>query len=166
MKKLSHTLQNRIDRVTAPEPTIVIFKGREYYISDTGQTDDRSRVAVQFSVRFRDKQLRQLKGPILAVFICIALHINEEGRSWPSIALIVKETGYNKDTVLKCLKKLQFMGFISRIQKKDKNTGKFRSNVYQLFPKSRKFKAENHVRFQPLRVSPYTVASVTKNNQI
>ena len=145
MKKLSHTLQDRLDRVTSPEPTIVIFKGREFYITDTGQTDGRQRVAVQFSVSFREKQLRQLKGPILAVFICIALHINEEGRSWPSIALIAKQTGYNKDTVLKCLKGLEFMGFISRVQSKDKSTGKFRSNVYQLFPKSRRFKAENRV---------------------
>ena len=129
--------------MTSPEPTIVIFKGREYYITDTGDTDDRARVAVQFSVSFRDKQLKRLKGPVLAVFICIALHINEQGRSWPSIALIAKQTGYNKDTVLKSLKRLEFMGFISRVQNKDRTTGKFRSNVYQLFPKSRRFKAEN-----------------------
>ena len=166
MKHASELLRKRMDELTRPEPTIKIFNGNEYYITDTGQMGSQSRVAVQLSVAFREKQLWQLKGPILGVFICIALHINEKGLSWPSIKLIGKETGYNKDTVYKCLRKLELMGFISRVQKTDRKTGKFRSNVYQLFPKSRRFKAGNRVRFRPTRVSPETVASDTKNNQI
>ena len=134
-----------MDELTRPEPTIIVFNGHEYYLTDTGKMGNRSRVAVQLSVRFREKQLRQLKGPILGVFLSIALHINERGRSWPSISLIAEETGYNKDTVFKCLKRLELMGFISRVQKADMKTGKFRSNVYQLFPKSRKHKVKNRV---------------------
>ena len=132
-----------MEDLTRPEPTIKIFNGQEYYITDTGEKGSRSRVAVQLSVQFRDKQLGQLKGPILGVFVCIALHINKKGLAWPSIKLIGKETGYNKDTVCKCLKSLERMGFISRVQKTDQETGKFRSNVYQLFPKSRRFKARD-----------------------
>ena len=135
-----------MDRLTRPAPTIKIFNGSEYYITETGERGNRSDVTVQLSVRFREQQLRQLKGPILGVFICIALHINERGLAWPSIGLIAKETGYNKDTVCRCLKSLELMGFISRVQKTDKETGKFRSNVYQLFPKSRVFKAKTPIR--------------------
>ena len=134
-----------MDELTRPEPTIIVYNGKEYYLTDTGKMGNRSRVAVQLSVHFREKQLRQLKGPILGVFLSIALHINERGRSWPSISLIAEETGYNKDTVFKCLKTLELMGYISRVQTADRKTGKFRSNVYQLFPKSRKHKVGNRV---------------------
>ena len=132
-----------MEDLTRPEPTIKIFNGQEYYITDTGEKGSHARVAVQLSVHFREKQLGQLKGPILGVFLSIALHINERGLAWPSIRLIGQETGYNKDTVCKCLKGLERMGYISRVQKTDQETGKFRSNVYQLFPKSRRFKAKN-----------------------
>ena len=142
METTTNILKKRLDQLTRPEPTIRIFNGSEYYITETGDRGARSRVSIQLSVAFREKQLRQLKGPILGVFICIALHINERGRAWPSIALIAKETGYNKDTICKCLRKLELRGYISRVQQTDKGTGKFRSNVYQLFPKSRKFKAQ------------------------
>jgi len=145
MQKASELLKERMDGLTRPEPTIVIFNGQEYYITDTGEKGSRCRVAVQLSVQFREKQLGQLKGPILGVFVCIALHINERGLAWPSIKLIARETGYNKDTVFKCLKKLELMGFISRVQKTDRETGKFRSNVCQLSPKSRVFKAKDRV---------------------
>ena len=142
MQTLNKTLLDRMDQVTRPEPTIKIFNGSEYYVSESGERGARSRISVQLSVQFRDKQLRQLKGPILGIFICIALHINERGRAWPSIALISKETGYNKDTICKCLRRLELRGYISRVQQADKGSGKFRSNMYQLFPKSRRFKAK------------------------
>ena len=139
MEELRHLLGRRMDSLTRPEPTIKIFNGHEYYYTDNGEMGSRSHVSVQLSVHFRDKQLCQLKGPTLGVFLCIALHINEEGRSWPSTGLIARETGYNRDTVFKCLKQLERMGYISRVQKTDQETGRFKSNVYQLFPKSRRF---------------------------
>ena len=72
----------------------------------------------------------------LAVFICLALHIEEEGTCFPSVSLICKETGYNRDTVFDALGKLEFRGYIARKQKTDSATRKFKSNVYQLFPKA------------------------------
>ncbi|MHB1357697.1 MAG: helix-turn-helix domain-containing protein [Anaerolineae bacterium] len=160
MEQIKRILNQRIDRVTRPEPTITIFNGHQFYITDTGTTGRSSQVSVQLSVHFREKQLRQLKGPVLAVFVCIALHINEEGRAWPSAALIAKETGYNEDTVFTCLKSLEFMGYLSRVQMSDKGTGRFGSNVYQLFPKSRCRKTFEYHRNQPSRVSAGTVAPV------
>lgn len=142
MQNVAGILAKRMDELTKPEPTITIFNGHEYYVTDTGETNSRSEVSVRLSVRFREAQLRQLKGPILGVFVCIALHINEKGLAWPSIKLIAHETGYNKDTVCKCLAKLERRGYISRVQGIDGETGKFRSNTYQLFPKSRRFKGK------------------------
>jgi DNA-binding MarR family transcriptional regulator len=158
MEQIKGILKQRLNRVTRPEPTILIFNGSQFYLTDSGAMGKRSQVSVQLSVRFREQQLRQLKGPILGVFLCIALHINEEGRAWPSVALIAHETGYNEDTVFKCLKSLEFMGYISRVQPNDAETGKFRSNVYQLFPKSRRLRARAETRNEPSRVSPGTVA--------
>ncbi len=143
MKDIKDLLKNRLDRVTRPEPTIIIHKGEEFYITDTGEQEKSSKTFVKFSVKFREQQLSQLKGPPLAVFICLALHIAEDGSCFPSISLICKETGFNRDTVFKALSKLEFMGYIARRQKTDTQTKKFKSNVYQLFPKSVNFEAKS-----------------------
>ena len=142
MQKLAGILAKRMEALTKPEPTITIFNGHEYYVTDTGEMDTRSEISVKLSVRFREKQLRQLKGPILGVFICIALHINEKGQCWPSIKLIAHETGYNKDTVCKCLAKLERRGYISRASRPGGKAGTFQSNIYQLFPKSRRLSSK------------------------
>ena len=145
MRNIKGVLKNRLDRLTTPDPTITIHRGEDFYITDTGTQARRKTTYVKFSVTFREKQLYQLKGPLLAVFICLALHIQEEGTCFPSVSLISAETGYNRDTVFKSLKKLEFMGYIARRQKVDTKTRKFKSNVYQLFPKSVNFKARNRV---------------------
>src|SRR5215213_43456 len=108
MQDLKDLLKIRLDRVSRPEPTIVIHRGEEFYITDTGEQEHSQRVYVKFSVKFRELQLAQLKGPQLAVFICLALHIAQDGTCFPSISLIGKETGYNKDTVFDALTKLEF----------------------------------------------------------
>ena len=111
--------------------------------SDTGAQGSTEEVYVQFDVSFRNAQLAQLKGALLAVFLCISLHINEEGFSFPSVALISKETGYGKDTVHKALLTLVGMGYISKARKRDSKTRKFRSNIYRIFPKSWVAKPKN-----------------------
>lgn len=143
MKRIQSVLKNRLDQVTRPEPTITIYRGAEFYITDTGEQERADSTHIRFSVRFREKQLGQLKGPALAVFICLGLHIGEDGTCFPSVSLISQQTGYNRDTVFKELKRLEFMGYIARKQKIDPQSRKFRSNVYQLFPKSVTFKANS-----------------------
>lgn len=145
MNGIGNILQKRLDRVTRPEPTIIIHRGEEFYLSNTGSQERVSKTFVKFSVTFREQQLAQLKGPPLSIFICLALHIAENGSCFPSIGLICKETGFNRDTVFKALTKLEFMGYIARKQKTDSQTKKFKSNVYQLFPKSVDFKAKYRV---------------------
>ena len=126
MQKLAGILAKRMDELTRPEPTITIFNGHEYYVTDTGEMETRSEISVKLSVRF-GRTARQLKGPILGVFLCIALHINEQGQAWPSIKLIAHETGYNKDTVYKCLGKLEQRGYISRVQRPGGNRARSRA---------------------------------------
>ena len=165
MEHIDTIVKGRMDRLSRPEPTITIFNGSAFYFTDTGEAGKRQQISVQLSVKFRERQLAQLKGPLLAVFICIALHINEQGRAWPSSALIAHETGYTRDTVFDCLKSLERMGYLSRAQLNEQGTGKFRSNSYQLFPKSRRFSAKTPGRNEPCRVAPYTVAPYTKDHQ-
>ena len=145
MQELNTLLKKRLDRVTTPEPTITIHRGEDFYFTDTGTQERKKKTYVKFSVSFREQQLAQLRGAGLAVFVCLALHIEEDGSCFPSISLISKETGYNRDTIFKTLRKLEFMGYIARKQKTDAKTKKFRSNVYQLFPKSVNYKARNRV---------------------
>ena len=145
MDQLNNILKKRLDRVTTPEPTITIHRGEDFYLTDTGTQERRNKTYVKFSVSFREQQLAQLRGARLAVFVCLALHIEEDGSCFPSISLIGKETGYNRDTIFKALRKLEFMGDIARKQKTDTKTKKFRSNLYQLFPKSVNYKARNRV---------------------
>ena len=120
----------------------MIHRGEEFYITDNGEQETKRSTYVKFSVKFRDSQLAQLKGATLAVFVCLALHIEEDGTCFPSVNLICKETGYNRDTVFDALSKLEFRGYIARKQKTDAATRKFKSNVYQLFPKAAKFEAK------------------------
>jgi len=145
MKTIAGTLKKRLDRLTSPEPTITIHRGDDFYISDTGTQERCKSVYLKLSVRFREKQLYHLKGPLLSVFICLALHIQENGTCFPSVSLISHETGYNRDTVFKSLKKLELMGYIARRQGKAAQTREFKSNQYQLFPKSVDFRARNRV---------------------
>jgi DNA-binding MarR family transcriptional regulator len=145
MESIKETLKKRLDSLTTPEPTITIHRGEDFYITDTGSQERKKTTYVKFSVTFREKQLRQLKGAPLAVFICLALHIQEDGTCFPSVSLISRETGYNKDTVFKALKRLELRGYIARQQEKDKKTRRFRSNVYQLFPKSTNLRVKSRV---------------------
>ncbi len=145
MQQIAGLLKARLDRVTRPDPTIIIHRGEEFYLTDTGEQEHKQTTFVKFAVAFREQQLAQLKGPPLSVFICLALHIAEDGSCFPSISLISKETGFNRDTIFNALNKLEFMGYIARRQKTDAKTKKFKSNVYQLFPKSVDFKAKRRV---------------------
>ena len=141
MRFVRPILNSRLDAVTRPEPTVVIHRGEDFYISDNGAQETKRSTYVKFSVKFRDLQLAQLKGATLGVFICLALHIEEDGTCFPSVNLICKETGYNRDTIFDALSKLEFRGYIARKQKTDAATMKFKSNVYQLFPKAVKKRA-------------------------
>lgn len=136
MKKAQYLLKNRLDKIPLPKPSIGIFKGLEAIVSDTGKQEAKKEFYIKLYGKFRDNHLAQLKGPSLSVFLCLSLHSNERGYSWPSISLISKETGYKHDSVFKALKFLQALSFVKRIRRKDKKTKKLKTNLYRVFPTS------------------------------
>ena len=139
MSNIKDTLKNRLDQLKDHEATISIFKGHQRIISWGGEQTVEERVYVQLETAFREKQLAQLRGAgKLAVFLCLALHINEEGLCWPSVDLISRETGYGKDTVFAALKSLEAMGFIARRKRRDEGGAKLSTNLYQIFPSAYK----------------------------
>lgn len=139
MDNLKGILENRLERLKDHEPTISIFKGRQRIFGYGGGQRLEERVYVQLETAFREQQLAQLRGGAkLAVFLCLALHINEEGLCWPSISLISKETGYGKDAIYEALEGLETMGYIERKKRREKKSNKLTTNLYQIFPKAYK----------------------------
>ena len=81
---------------------------------------------IKFSSNFRNQMLRELKGAKLSVFMCISLHLNDKGISFPSIDLIAEETGYHRDTVMEALGELEQIPNLLSILRKRGKANKYR----------------------------------------
>jgi hypothetical protein len=68
------------------------------------------------------KVAAEMKGPQISVFIVICMHVNENGRSWPGIRKICKESGYASEAVVKAIRDLRDAGFIRIIPRKNNQT--------------------------------------------
>lgn len=89
--------------------------------SESGYEIVKSLGWVKFSADFRKKMLRDLKGSKLSVFICVCLHINENGISFPGIDKIAEETGYDRDTVMGAIKEMeQVKGLLNVVRERGK----------------------------------------------
>jgi len=76
---------------------------------------------VKFSAAFRKNMLRKLKGAKLAIFICISLHLNEDGVSFPGIDKIAEETDYNRDTIMQAIAEMEAIpGLLSVLRERGK----------------------------------------------
>lgn len=107
---------------------ITIAYGNEIQLTTTGKKD--KQVFVKFSPKFREKQLKELKGAPLSVFICYALHSNENGYTWIDTKHIQKETGFNRiDLARKVLIKKKYL-YKERLFNKD---GLLRDYIYRIF---------------------------------
>lgn len=53
MEQIKRTLKQRMERLTRPEPTITIYNGHQFYLTDPGEMGQRSQASVQLSGRFR-----------------------------------------------------------------------------------------------------------------
>lgn len=92
---------------------------------------------LKIDFNFRE-YLHHFKGARLAVFQAIALHANQEGWAWPSLALLADETGYRPETVSSALTDLCDMEIdgsrvLLAIQPRDEE-GKLSGNRYLIFP--------------------------------
>jgi len=94
--------------------------------------------------KFRDI-LHKFKGAPLGVFMCLALHSDEKGHSFPGYDLISKETGYNRSTIAQALDVLCGLEIdghriLMRYRERDCK-GKFEgSNNYLIFPTAEELK--------------------------
>lgn len=72
---------------------------------------------IKFGTGFRS-ELKKLKGPALAVYMSICLHVNKDGWAFPGIRLIAEETGYDKETVLDALEKIDSVTGLMEVLKR------------------------------------------------
>jgi penicillin-binding protein-related factor A (putative recombinase) len=136
MQSIKDIVKNRVARMPSPTPSVGIFKGLEPIVYDNGQQEVKKEFYIKLYAKFREVHLGQLKGSPISVFLCIALHSDEKGYSFPSVKLIAKETGYKADAIYKALEYLEKMKFILRIHRKENKTKKLMSNLYRIFPNS------------------------------
>ncbi len=112
---------------------ITIFNGRKRSLGKK----EKEEYYIQVDVDFR-QHLHLLKGAKLAVFMAIALHTDEDGISFPSVKLLCKETGYNRETVFDALAELEEIEIngaklLCRYKSKAED-GTFQNNQYLIFP--------------------------------
>jgi hypothetical protein len=123
-------METKAEYVT--QAPLAISEQRETYVREDGTTFTRSDIFVKLAVTFRDAMLAKLKGPPLSVYLCIALHCGDAGMTaYPSVATIVRETGYSKSAVLQALRKLREMALIN-IAHRTKANGAPDSHLYKV----------------------------------
>lgn len=93
---------------------------------------------MQIGFEFR-QHLHHFKGASLSVFLCIVLHANAQGESFPSYEQIQAETGLSPDTIgraLKHLKKLTIAGqrVLLTYRLRDEKNRFIGGNRYIVFP--------------------------------
>jgi hypothetical protein len=110
-----------------------IFNGRSRTLGKASGA-----VFAQLSVEFRE-HLHLFKGARLHVFLCIALHADEQGWAFPGIETRIKrETGYNRDTIIQALNDLCAMTIeghrVLLAYQPVRPDGTFQANQYLIFP--------------------------------
>jgi len=69
---------------------------------------------VRLSTELRDDGvLARLRGPALAVFIALGLHVGRDSRCWPGMSRLATLTGYDRSTVCRAVGGLEHLGLIS-----------------------------------------------------
>jgi DNA-binding MarR family transcriptional regulator len=67
-----------------------------------------SRTWIKLSAGMRDTNfLRLAQGAPLAVWLALALHIDDQGRCWPGISRLAHITGYSRRHVSRALRRLE-----------------------------------------------------------
>lgn len=110
-----------------------IFNGASRGLGEDSTGRD---IYAQIGVEFRE-YLKHFKGAKFSVFMCLLLHSDEEGWSFPSIELIAGETGYSLSEVKETLTELCRLVIDGRrvlFAMQVKEQGRFRHNKYLVFP--------------------------------
>lgn len=112
------------------EPVIAIEPSHEILIRD-GQGGTRvvnSPVWIKLSTGMRP-YLKTLKGALLPIYLCICLHVGDDGTSFPSYAAISETTSYSRSTVIRSIRKLEKMPGLLDIIKRPHKSNIYRPNL-------------------------------------
>jgi len=109
---------------------ISIVYGKEIQL--TVSNDKKKEVYVKFSTTFRKRQLKELKGVKLSVFLCYALHSDENGYCWIDNKLVQKETGYGENQIMEAKQFLRYKGYLF-YERLYNEKGQMKDWIYRIF---------------------------------
>jgi len=107
---------------------VTIAYGNEIQLTRIGKKQQQ--IFLKFSPAFKEAQLKELKGKSLSVFICYALHSNNEGYTWVDDKTIKKETGY--DNTREARQNLIKKGYLYQERLKNKKN-QVKDYIYRIF---------------------------------
>lgn len=121
----------------AEEPVIEAVHERRVGVAADGGTFAWDDYYIKLKLAFRRKALRQLRGAPLAVFLCLALHVDAQGVAHPGIDRICEETGYCRRAVIDALDYLVgTIQFVERLPSNAGATSRYRVQGYAWFGNS------------------------------
>lgn len=95
------------------QPAAIIERPRTALaVNDDGLIDYKVWGWVKMSARFRS-HIKRMRGAKLAVWLCLALSIDEGGEFSASVKELVEMTGYSHTEVLSSIAELEVMGYLS-----------------------------------------------------
>ena len=126
---------------------ITITYGNSIELTTVGEKN--KQVFLKISPAFRKTQLKQLKGAPLSVFICYALHTDENGYTWVDDEKIKQETGYVITTNIR--RKLIKSGYLfqERLRNKDGHVKDYIYRIFQEVEPNKTFIIRNTELFTP-----------------
>jgi DNA-binding transcriptional ArsR family regulator len=83
-----------------------------------------------FKAMFESGDVAQMSPEAFVVYCCIKIYVSwKEGISTPSVDIIAQRTGLSERHILRCLKKLEDMGYLTRCKQGRKNVYTLREKV-------------------------------------
>ena len=82
---------------------------------------------VKVDVQMREGGVKKLRGAPLSTYLTLALHMNWDGESFPSLETLSRETGYSVKQAKRALHFLKERGFITPVRAR-----RGHSTVYQV----------------------------------
>jgi biotin operon repressor len=93
------------------EPAAIIEQPRARTVLRAGMGEEWTVAWVKLSTAFKP-HIKEIRGAPLAVWLYIALSVNKQGVSFPSINKIAEDTGYSRNGVMDAIKELEERGYM------------------------------------------------------
>ena len=105
--------QDQAEYNSGGEPAAIIERPRNVLaVKDDGLVDYKVWGWVKMSARFRS-HIKKMRGAKLAVWLCLALSIDEQGEFASTVKELEEMTGYSHTEVLSSISELEKMGYLS-----------------------------------------------------